>query len=38
MTLNGESLEDLREEFGRFRRALAEPVLDCETAQSRVDP
>ncbi len=28
MVLNGGSVEDLTEEFERFRRALSEPVLD----------
>lgn len=34
MPPNGESVEDLGEDFERFRRALSEPSLDYETAQS----
>jgi hypothetical protein len=34
MSLRGESVEELGEELHRFRRALSEPVLDYETAES----
>ena len=33
MQLTAESVEDLAEEFERFRRALSEPVLDYETGR-----
>ena len=33
MPLTAERVEDLAEEFERFRRVLSEPVLDYETAE-----
>ena len=36
MELSGESVEELSEELGRFRRALSEPVLDYVAPEPRL--